>query len=116
MDQAAHLTIIRTYQQPLPAPERKIIKRTIFQRLNAKDKHAVADFIREHGGEVWDFAKKHTRSTHEAEVLSREIVEDIWTFADRSGSTVTTSEQLIIENIATRRLIKYKWKALMRSK
>lgn len=114
MEQAETLTIIRTYRQPLASQARQIVKRTIFQRLNAKDEHAVPDFIREHGGEIWEFSTKHTRSIHEAEVLSREIFEDIWEFADRNGSTVTSSEHLIIENIAIRRLIKHKWQAMMR--
>ncbi len=114
MEQVARQTIIRTYQQPLAWTARSRVSPTIFQRLNTNDNDAVADFIKAYGNEIWEFSIRHTRSPHEAETLSQEIFKDIWSFADRNGNNVSSSENLVVKHIAVRCLIKHKWQAMTR--
>lgn len=112
MEQAARLTILRTYQQPLAVPARPVVMSTILQRLNAKEKDAVSDCINEYGNKVWFFSKQHMPSLKGAKELSEEIFKDIWIYADKNGGNVRSSENRIIENISIRRLFKHRWQAI----
>lgn len=112
MEQAGNLTIIRTYRQPLSVSIKPVIHLSILERLRRGQKAAVADCIDAYGNRIWAFAKLHMRSLQEAELLSEEIFKDIWIYADRNGGDARSSEDLVIQNIAVRRLIKHKWEGM----
>lgn len=94
--QANH-TIQQTYRQPYPG--------TILQRIANKDRTAVAECIDTYGSLIWGLAKKLTASPGEAEAATQEIFADIWRFAT-CGDKIQTADDLLITQIATRRLIK----------
>lgn len=114
MELAASQTIIRTYRQPLARVARPVAILSIIQRLHRKEKDAVADCINAHGNKIWAFSKLHTRSNQEAEELAKEIFQDIWIYAERNEASSGTSEELIIQQISFRRLLKHKWRRFNR--
>ncbi len=91
------------------APANSISKKTgslsIIRRIAEKDKTAVQDCIDTYGNFIWTLARKFTNSTEEAEAATRKIFMDIWRYAEGGGKT-ETAENLLITQIARRRLIK----------
>ncbi len=79
---------------------------TILQRVANQDKTAVKDCIDAYGNLIWALARKFTASTDEAEAATLEIFQDIWRYA-KSGDELQSAEDLVISQIARRRLIKY---------
>ena len=97
MTMQANHTIQQTYRQPYPG--------TILQRIANKDRNAVAECIDTYGCLIWALAKKLTASTEDAEAATQDIFTDIWQFAT-CGDQIRTADDLLITQIATRRLIK----------
>ena len=79
---------------------------TIIQRLAEKDRTAVEDCIDAYGNFIWALAKKFTASIEEAEAAAQEIFIDIWRYSQRADKT-QSDENVLIAQIARRRLIKY---------
>ena len=79
---------------------------TILQRIENKDRTAVRDCIEAYGNFIWALAKKFTASTEEAEAATLEIFQDIWRYSER-GDKRQSAEDMVISQIARRRLIKY---------
>ena len=79
---------------------------TILQRIENKDRTAVRDCIEAYGNFIWALAKKFTASTEEAEAATLEIFQDIWRYSER-GDKRQSAEDMVISQIARRRLIRY---------
>jgi RNA polymerase sigma-70 factor (ECF subfamily) len=79
---------------------------TILQRIKNKDRTAVNDCVETYGNFIWALAKKFTTSTEEAEAATREIFVDIWRYSQRADQS-QTAENVLIAQIARRRLIKH---------
>ena len=79
---------------------------TILQRIENKDRTAVNDCVETYGNFIWALAKKFTASTEEAEAATREIFVDIWRYSKRADES-PTAENILIAQIARRRLITY---------
>lgn len=78
----------------------------ILQRIGQGDKTAVKDCIDLYGNFIWALARKFTNSTEEAEAATQEIFIDIWRYAER-GDKIQSADNVLISQIARRRLIKY---------
>lgn len=87
---------------------------TILQRVAERDKTAVKDCIDTYGNFIWALAKKFTHSTEEAEAATMEIFQDIWQYSKR-GDEPQSAEEMVISQIARRRLIRYLNKAKQES-
>ncbi len=79
---------------------------TILQRITNKDKTAVKDCVDAYGDFIWALARKFTASREEAEAAVQEIFNDIWRYAERASKN-QPAENILIAQIARRRLIKY---------
>ena len=95
--------------RPLAPAFRQPVSLNILQRLQKHDKTAVADCLQAYGNKIWIFSQKATYSIPQAELLASEIFQDIWLYAVAESNDLFPDEYLIIENIATRRAIKYRW-------
>ncbi len=99
-------------------PSATVIRHTaplsITKRLHYQEKEAVADCIKEYGNRIWAFSTRHTRSLAEAQILSQEIFNDIWNYASLDGWSGLTPEYLLIDKLAMRRLIRHKWRRILR--
>lgn len=56
---------------------------TTLERIAAREKNAVEDFIRLYSGLVWKIARKHTNNIEDAEDAVQEIFLNIWMNAHR---------------------------------
>ena len=106
---AAKQTIIETYRKPLARGFRPAASSNILLRLQKHDPTAVTDCLRAYGDKIWSFSIKATDSIPQAEILASEIFQDIWSYATSESNDLASDEHLIIEHIATRRAIKYRW-------
>ena len=79
---------------------------TILQRITNKDKTAVKDCVDAYGDFIWALARKFTASREEAEAAVQEIFIDIWRYAERVSNN-QSAENILITQIARRRLVKY---------
>lgn len=93
-----HTSAVQTFKRTKPL--------NIFQRLAKKDDTAVKDCVDTYGSFIWALARKLTNSTEDAEVAVQEIFIDIWRFAER-GDKIQSADNVLISQIARRRLIKY---------
>ena len=69
---------------------------TILKRIGKLDKSAVEDCVNTYGNLVWGLAKRSTNSIEEAEGLTLEIFNDIWSCAMQFNSTKCTEEEYIL--------------------
>jgi RNA polymerase sigma-70 factor (ECF subfamily) len=51
---------------------------TILQRLARADRSAVQDCLEAYGAVIWALAKKYTRSSKEAEIITEQTFLEIW--------------------------------------
>ncbi len=79
---------------------------TILQRVANKDRTAVEDCIDTYGNFIWALARKFTASREEAEAATLEIFQDIWRYSQRVDK-FQSAEDMVISQIARRRLIRY---------
>ncbi len=79
---------------------------TILQRVANKDRTAVKDCIDTYGNFIWALARKFTASREEAEAATLEIFQDIWRYSKRVDK-FQSAEDMVISQIARRRLIRY---------
>lgn len=67
-----------------------------------------------YGNFIWALAQKFTASKEEADAAVREIFIDIGRYAERGGET-QSAENILIAQIARRRLVKYLTKSQTKS-
>jgi len=96
--------IIETYIRPSTVTERPAAV-NLFKRLADSDPTAVADCL---SNTVWAFAYKYTNSFAEANVLAREIFEDIWKYAENRGARCSSPESQVIRYISVSRYYKFR--------
>ncbi len=76
----------------------------ILPRLAAGDSEAAAECLQRYSGLVWSLARRHTKSTADAEDAVQEIFIDLWKSAARFDAS-KAAEATFITMIARRRLI-----------
>lgn len=79
---------------------------TMFQQIANQDQTAARDCVEDYGNFIWALAKKFTASREEVEAARLEIFQDIWRYSKRADKPQTV-EDMVISQIARRRLIKY---------
>ena len=99
--------IIETYIRPSTVTKRPAAV-NLFKRLADSDPTAVADCLSKYGNMVWAFAYKYTNSFAEANVLAREIFEDIWKYAEHRGASCSSPESQVIRYISVSRYYKFR--------
>ena len=106
------LTTSLTTFEPLPiysAPpyndqERPPLSDDVLPRIHSGDPTAVEECLDRYGGLVWSLARRHTRSSADAEDAVQEIFLAVWKNAERFNPE-RASEAAFITMIARRRLI-----------
>lgn len=87
----------------------------LLQRIAARDRAAVEEFINRHGGLIWTLAKQIADTPDEAEAATMEIFRDIYKYADRFDAAKLTESEFLV-SVVRRRLLKQKLETLLDSR